>query len=89
MVINFYFKEDLIMKTFKTIMITLMVTVIVVTVGAVGFLINEGIVTIDKRDVNHNKTVMIDGVITESTDWSELLGYEVKIDIVDKAYIGK
>lgn len=77
------------MKTFKTIMITLMVTVIVVTVGAVGFLINEGIVTIDKRDVNHNKTVMIDGVITESTDWSELLGYEVKIDIVDKAYIGK
>ncbi len=77
------------MKTFKTIIITFMVTMIVGTVGVAGFLFNEGIVTIEKRDVNHTKTVMIDGVVTEEHNWNELLGYEVKIDVVDGAYIGR
>jgi hypothetical protein len=77
------------MKTFKTIMITFMVTVMVGAVGVGAFLFNEGIVTIDKRDVNHTKTVMIDGVVTEEHNWNELLGYEVKIDVVDGAYIGR
>ena len=70
-------------------MITFMVTMIVGTVGVAGFLFNEGIVTIEKRDVNHTKTVMIDGVVTEEHNWNELLGYEVKIDVVDGAYIGR
>ena len=77
------------MRTFKTIMITFIVTIGIVA-GVIGtFLFNEGIVTIQKRDVNHTKTVMIDGVVTEQTNWSELMGYEVKIDVVDGAYIGK
>jgi len=77
------------MKTFRTIIITFLVTVIVGTVGVGLFLFNEGIVSIDKRDVNHTKTVMIDGVVTQETNWSELMGYEVKIDVVDGAYIGR
>lgn len=77
------------MKTFRTIMVTFMVTVFVAMIGIGSFLFNEGIVTIQRRDVSHNKTVMVDGVVTESTDWNEILGYEVKINVVDSAYIGK
>lgn len=77
------------MKTVKTIMVTFVVTVLVAAVGVGAFLFNEGIVTISRRDVNHTKTVMVDGVVTETKDWNELLGYEVKIDVVDGAYIGK
>ena len=56
------------MRTFKTIMITFIVTIGIVA-GVIGtFLFNEGIVTIQKRDVNHTKTVMIDGVVTETHD---------------------
>jgi hypothetical protein len=70
-------------------MVTFVVTVLVAAVGVGAFLFNEGIVTISRRDVNHTKTVMVDGVVTETKDWNELLGYEVKIDVVDGAYIGK
>ena len=81
--------EDIKMKTFRTIMVTFVVTVLVAAVGVGAFLFNEGIVTISRRDVNHTKTVMVDGVVTETKDWNELLGYEVKIDVVDGEYIGK
>lgn len=77
------------MRTLKAIMITFMVTVLVGAAVVFGFLLNEGIVTIEKRDVNHTKTVMIDGVVTEQQNWNELLGYEVRIDVVDGAYIGR
>lgn len=77
------------MTIFRTIMVTFMVTMIAVAIGVGAFLFNEGIVTISRRDVNHTKTVMVDGVVTEETNWSELMGYEVKIDVVDGAYIGK
>ena len=77
------------MKPFRTIMVTFVVTLLVAAVGVGAFLFNEGIVTISRRDVNHTKTVMVDGVVTETKDWNELLGYEVKIDVVDGAYIGK
>lgn len=77
------------MRTFKTIMVTFMVTMVIGAVGIGAFLLNEGIVTIEKRDVNHTKTVMVDGVVTETQNWNELLGYEVKIDVVDGTYIGR
>ena len=77
------------MRTFKTIMVTFIVTMVIGAVGIGAFLLNEGIVTIEKRDVNHTKTVMVDGVVTEEHNWNELLGYEVKIDVVDGAYIGR
>ena len=77
------------MRTFKTIMTTIMVTLIVLVTVIGGTLLKLGIVTIEKRDVSHNKTVMIDGVVTETKDWNELLGYDVKIDVVDGVYIGR
>lgn len=77
------------MKTFRTIVVTMVITMMVTMIGVGAFLFNEGIVTIEQRDVNHTKTVMIDGVVTEERNWSELMGYEVKIDVVDGAYIGR
>lgn len=77
------------MKTFRTIMITFVVTVLVGASVVFGFLLNEGIVTIEKRDTNHTKTVMIDGVVTEEHNWNEVLGYGINIDVVDGVYIGK
>lgn len=75
------------MKTFKTIIVTFMVTMIVAAVGVFAVLLNLGIVTINERDVNHTKTVMVDGVVTETTNWTETLGVEVSIDVVDGLYI--
>lgn len=77
------------MRTFKTILITFVVTMVIGAAIVFGFLLKEGIVTIEQRDVNHTKTVMIDGVVTEERNWSELMGYEVRIDVVDGAYIGR
>lgn len=77
------------MRTFKTIMVTMAVTLVVLVTVIGGALLKLGIVTIEKRDVSHNKTVMIDGVVTETKDWNELLGYDVKIDVVDGVYIGR
>ena len=77
------------MRTFKTIMVTMTVTLVVLVTVIGGALLKLGIVTIEKRDVSHNKTVMIDGVVTETKDWNELLGYDVKIDVVDGVYIGR
>lgn len=77
------------MRTFKTIMITMIVTLVVLVAVIGGALLKLGIVTIEKRDVSHNKTVMIDGVVTETRDWNELLGYDVKINVVDGVYIGR
>ena len=77
------------MKTFKTIIVTFMLTAMAAIAGTGYFLVDEGIVTFEKRDVGHQKVVMIDGVVTEQRDWSELLGYTVKIDVVDAAYIGR
>ncbi len=77
------------MRTLKTIMVTMTVTLVVLVAVIGGALLKLGIVTIEKRDVSHNKTVMIDGVVTETKDWNELLGYDVKIDVVDGVYIGR
>lgn len=87
--LHFILKGDYFMKTFKTIMITFVVTVVLGGIGIVGYLFNGGNVTIEKRDVNHSKIVLIDGVVTESKDWQELLGYTVKVNIFDETYIGK
>ena len=77
------------MKTFKTIMITVVITMAVTMIGVGAFLFKEGVLTIEKRDIEHNKTVIVDGVLTEETTWKELMGYKVQINVVDEAYIGR
>ena len=77
------------MKTFKTVIVTMMITLGVALVFVGKFLLGEGIVTIQKESTNHEKVVMVDGQVTEQTRWDELLGYTVSIDVVDSAYFGK
>lgn len=77
------------MKTFRTILATMIITVGIV-MGLVGkFLFNEGIVTVEKVSTDHSKVVLIDGEVTEESYWSELMGMKFNIDVVDSAYIGK
>ena len=77
------------MKTFRTVIVTMMITLGVVLVLVGKFLLGEGIVTIQQKSTNHEKVVMVDGQVTEQTNWDELLGYTVSIDVVDSAYFGK
>lgn len=77
------------MKTFRTIIATMFVTLGIVSVLVGKFLMNEGIVKIEEKSTNHEKIVMIDGQVTERTLWDELMGYTVTIDVVDSAYFGK
>lgn len=77
------------MKTFRTIIATMFVTLGVVSVLVGKILMNEGIVKIEEKSTNHEKIVMIDGQVTERTLWDELMGYTVTIDVVDSAYFGK
>ena len=77
------------MKTFRTVIVTMMITLGVGLVLVGKFLLGEGIVTIQKESTNHEKVVMVDGQVTEQTKWDELLGYTVSIDVVDSAYFGK
>ena len=77
------------MKTFKTILITGFVTIMVGVIFVGHFLLSEGIVTIQEKSTAHEKIVMIDGKVTEKSTWGELLGYTVSIDVKDSAYFGK
>lgn len=77
------------MKTLKTILVTMLVTAMVIG-GFVGnFLFNEGIVTFEERTKDHNKQVIVDGTVIENKTWTETLGVEIKIDVLDSAYFGK
>lgn len=73
------------MRTFRTIILTVVVLTAVVT----GLAYNEGIIKIQKVEETHNATVIVDGKVASSTDWSTLLGYEVSIDVVDGLYVGR
>lgn len=77
------------MKTFKTIIVTMMFTILVGAIGVTAFLFDQGIVTVRETSTGHSRKVYIDDVLTEETNWNELLGYTVRIDVVDEAYIGK
>ncbi len=77
------------MKTFKTIMLTGIVTIVIGAVLIGKFLLDEGIVTIQEKSTTHERVVMIDGQETERSTWGELLGYTVSIDVKDSAYFGK
>ena len=77
------------MKTFKTIMVTFMVTVMLGTVGIVGFLFNSGIITVSERAQEHSKMVVVDGVVTEAKTWNETVGFVFDVKADKLYYIGK
>lgn len=77
------------MKTFRTIILTGIVTIVIGCIFVGKFLLDNKIVTIQEKSTAHEKVVMIDGQVTERSTWGELLGYTVSIDVKDSAYFGK
>lgn len=75
------------MKTFKTVMVTLMVTVMVAMVGFGYFVIEEGIVKVERVATEHSKIIYVDGELSSEETWDEILGYQINVDLVDGTYI--
>lgn len=67
------------MKTIRTIFLTMIATM----VAAVYFLLSTGIVKVETRDVEHSKIEIVDGQITSETRWTDTVGCDVSIDVVD------
>ena len=53
------------------------------------YLVTSGNITTKEVTQDHNMTVIYDGEIQSSRDWTEKLGYELGIDLYDQTYIGK
>ena len=77
------------MKTFRTIMVTFVVTVMVGMIGIGAFLFNTGIITVSERAQEHSKMVVVDGVVTEAKTWNETLGFDFDVEVDKLYYIGK
>ena len=77
------------MKTFRTIIVTFMVTVMFGVVGIGAFLFNSGMVTVQEKSIGHSKMVVVDGEVVEAKAWNETLGVEFNVDADKLIYIGK
>ena len=53
------------------------------------YLVSSGNITTREVTQDHNMTVIYDGEVKSSKDWTEKLGYEFGIDLYDQTYIGK
>lgn len=53
------------------------------------YLVTSGNITATERTQDHNMTVIYDGEVQSSKDWTEKLGYEIGVDLYDKTYVGK
>ena len=54
-----------------------------------AYLVASGNITTKEVTQDHNMTVIYDGEVQSSRDWTEKLGYELGIDLYDQTYIGK
>lgn len=61
------------MKTFKTIMITMIVTVIMMFV----ILVATGVINFESRKEQHNVQLIVDGETVANGDYSRTLGTDV------------
>ena len=75
------------MKTVATVMITGLLTAGAIVGGAFGFLYAGGNIKIEKDEQTHSKQVIIDGEVQEDSNWIELKGYKISIDLIDGAYV--
>ena len=53
------------------------------------YLVTSGNITTKERTQEHNITIIKDGEVTSSKDWTEKMGYEIGINLYDETYIGK
>lgn len=54
-----------------------------------GMVILGDNIKIERVEETHNRTVIEDGVVVNDSNWTEVLGYNVSIDLKDGAYIGR
>jgi len=60
-----------------------------VLIGLGIYFIMNGNISIDKKVEAHNEVVIRDGQEVRSRDWTELKGYEFKINLLDSTYVGR
>ena len=54
-----------------------------------GMVILGDNIKIERVEETHNRTVIEDGIVVNDSNWTEVLGYNVSIDLKDGAYIGR
>lgn len=54
-----------------------------------GMIILGDNIKIERVEETHNRTVIEDGIVVNDSNWTEVLGYNVSIDLKDGAYIGR
>lgn len=68
------------MKTLRTIIITTMVTLVIGVGALIGFLFNEGFVTIESESVEHVKQTVLDGKVIDEETSVELKNIRFKVN---------
>jgi hypothetical protein len=57
--------------------------------AAIGYALLGENIGIERVAEDHNRTVIVDGKVQSSQDWTEVLGYRISINLLDETYIGK
>lgn len=62
---------------------------LVVIMGFGYMFLGENNIKVERKEQSHNRTIIVDGKVSSSQNWIEVLGYEISIDLNDGTYIGK
>ena len=73
--------------TMKKFLLGMVLTLVVM--WTFGMVILGDNIKIERVEETHNRTVIEDGVVVNDSNWTEVLGYNVSIDLKDGAYIGR
>lgn len=61
----------------------------IIGIGTIGYVVLGDNIKIERVEQSHNRTIIEDGTVASSQDWTEVLGFNISIDLVDGTYIGK
>ena len=73
--------------TMKKFLLGMVLTLVVMWTFGMVFLGDN--IKIERVEETHNRTVIEDGIVVNDSNWTEILGYNVSIDLKDSAYIGQ
>lgn len=71
----------------KKVLLGMVLTLGIMWAFGMAFLGNN--IKIERVEQTHNRTIIEDGKVASSKDWTEVLGYSVSIDLQDETYIGR
>ena len=71
----------------KKFLLGMVLTLVVMWTFGMVFLGDN--IKIERVEETHNRTVIEDGIVVNDSNWTEILGYNVSIDLKDSAYIGQ